>query len=386
MAMLLLVIIYLSFISLGLPDTLLGAAWPVMHLNIGVSVSAGGLVAFIGSGGTIVSSFFSARLIKRFGTGKVIFISVLMTAAALLGFSIAPHYVLLCLLAVPLGLGAGAVDAALNNFVALHYKAKHMNWLHCFWGIGATAGPMIMALYLGSQSGWRQGYLLISLMQMALVVVLFISLPLWKRFEAGTQEMSANMEHKSFREITRIKGVKPVMLAFFFYCGLEGATGLWSGSYLVLSRGLDPATAASWVSTFFFGITAGRLLSGFLAIKISNTRLIIIGQIICVIGILLMILPMSDYFALAGLILLGLGCAPIFPSLIHETPVRFGKHISQAIIGIQMASAYTGSMLIPPLIGTLFGQIGFGFLPLFMAVALLVMSLMTHRTQRLTQK
>lgn len=386
MATLLLGIVYISFISLGLPDSLLGVAWPVMHLDVGVDVSAGGLMAFIGASGTIVSSFFSARMIKRFGTGKVTFVSVTMTAVALLGISFAPHYVVLCLLGAPLGLGAGAVDAALNNFVALHYKAKHMNWLHCFWGIGATMGPMIMALFIGSQGGWRQGYLVISLIQIALVVTLFISLPLWKRFEASVQEVSAHIEHRPFSRIIRIKGVKPVMLVFFCYCGLEGAAGLWSGSYLVLGRGLDPSTAASWVSTFYLGITAGRLLSGFLAIKVSNIRLIVIGQIVCAIGLVLFILPMSPYFALAGLILLGLGCAPIFPSMLHETPARFGKPISQAMMGIQMASAYTGATLIPPVIGALFGRIGFGFLPGFMAMLLAVMSLMTQRTRRLSYK
>ena len=386
MATLLLIIIYLSFISLGLPDSLLGSAWPAMHQDLSVGISTAGIISFIVVCGTIVSSYTSVRVIRRFGTGKVTLVSVAMTAIALLGISFAPHVVFLCLLGIPLGLGAGAVDAALNNFVALHYKAKHMNWLHCFWGLGATAGPMIMALYLASKSGWRQGYLVIALIQILLTVILFASLRLWKPFEHEQERLGQQTKIMPLRQILRIKGAKSALAVFFFYCSLEGGTGLWSGTYLVSYRGLEADVAASWVSMYYFGITVGRFLSGFLAIKISNANMVRIGLCICALGILLLLLPLPALFALAGLALLGLGCAPIFPAMIHETPTRFGKEISQSMIGLQMASAYMGSAMVPPLIGAISGVVGFGYLPIYFAALALVMALLSRNLRRIDKR
>lgn len=386
MATLLLIIIYLSFISLGLPDSLLGSAWPAMHQDLSVGISTAGIISFIVVCGTIVSSYTSVRVIRRFGTGKVTLVSVAMTATALLGISFAPHVVFLCLLGIPLGLGAGAVDAALNNFVALHYKAKHMNWLHCFWGLGATAGPMIMALYLASKSGWRQGYLVISLIQISLTVILFASLRLWKPFEHEHERQGLQTKIMPLRQILGIKGAKSALAVFFFYCSLEGGAGLWSGTYLVSYRGLEADVAASWVSMFYFGITVGRFLSGFLAIKISNANMVKIGLCVCAVGVLLLLLPLPALFALAGLALLGLGCAPIFPAMIHETPTRFGKEISQSMIGLQMASAYMGSAMVPPLIGAISGVIGFGYLPIYFAALALVMALLSRNLRRIDKR
>ncbi|AIQ52836.1 MFS transporter [Paenibacillus sp. FSL R7-0331] len=360
-----LVIIYLAFISLGLPDSLLGSAWPVMQPELNTSFDSAGVIAMIIAAGTIVSSLASGKMIEWLGTGKVTLISCLMTAAALLGFSAAPSLMWLLLLAIPLGLGAGSVDAALNNYVAAHYKAHHMNWLHCFWGVGATMGPIIMSFYMAGQGSWRGGYAAVAVIQFALVVILLVTLPLWSkiaavhehnkaggepeaehhRAEAGTAGASAKTK------IFRIKGVKTTLIAFLFYCGVEMTVGLWGASFLVGAHELDAQTAAAWISMYYGGITAGRLISGFITLKVSNKLLIRSGQLVALAGGVIMLLPLPDYFLLVGLILIGLGLAPIYPGLLHETPARFGKENSTRLMGYQMAVAYTGTTLLPPLFG-----------------------------------
>ena len=318
-----LVIIYISFISLGLPDGLLGAAWPVMSADFGAPLSFAGVISMITAGGTIVSSLLSERMIRRFGTGLVTTVSVLMTALALLGISLSGSVLWICILAVPLGLGAGSVDAALNNFVALHYKARHMSWLHCFWGVGASAGPMVMSLFIAKQHGWKMGYGTIGIVQVVLVAALFAALPLWKRVPEqndGTQNQSS----KTMLGAIKIPGVKSAMLIFLVYCSLEMTMGLWGSSYLVGIRGLSAETAAQWVSLYYLGITAGRFASGFVSMKLNNTVLIRLGILIIAVGLVAVLLPLGNAAVQIGFGMIGLGCAPIFPSMLHETPVRFG--------------------------------------------------------------
>ncbi len=374
MITLILIIIYLAFISLGLPDSLLGSAWPVMQTDLSVGFSSAGIISMIICGGTIISSLFSGRLINRFGTGKVTFISVTMTALALLGFSVSPSFIWLCVMAIPLGLGAGSVDAALNNFVALHYKAKHMSWLHCFWGIGATSGPIIMSLFLANNSGWQKGYFTISLIQFFLVFVLFITLPLWKILENNDEEAS-NEEEKNTEKISPLKipGVKLALVSFVCYCATESTAGLWGSSYLVNYKGLSVDAAARGISLFYGGITLGRFLSGFLTMKFNNRILIRFGQVICITGAVCLLLPLPTYFSLVGLTLVGLGCAPIYPCMLHETPNRFGKSASQSIMGIQMAFAYIGSTFMPPILGFIASKTSIVIFPYFLLLFMLIM-------------
>lgn len=370
----LLIIIYVAFISLGLPDAILGSAWPMIHQDLNVPISYAGVVTMIVAGGTIVSSLFSGKFIRKFGTGKVTAFSVFLTATALLGIYFSPSFIWICLLGIPLGLGAGAVDSALNNFVALHYEAKHMNWLHCFWGIGATSGPFIMSMYLLKENGWRMGYLAIGIIQAVLVVCLFISLPLWKKFEIRSDE-DGNSQNNEVKVSTLIKlpGAKPALISFFCYCAAELTTGLWASSFLVVNNGLSAELAAKWVSLYYLGITVGRFLSGFITIKLSNKQMIRSGQVICIIGALLLMVPVFKNIQLVGLILIGLGCAPIYPAMLHETPNRFGKELSQGIMGIQMATAYVGSTFVPPMFGALSQISGFSILPYFLLVLIIAM-------------
>ncbi len=395
MATFFLIIIYLAFISLGLPDSLLGAAWPVMQIDVKAPLAAAGIVSMTIAGGTIFSSLASGTVIKRLGTGKVTFISCLMTASALLGFSLAPSLFWLILLAVPLGLGAGSVDAALNNYVAIHYQAHHMSWLHCFWGVGATVGPVIMAQFIAGQNAWRSGYLTISIIQFTLTVLLFLTLPLWNRMEnAGANSPAASGEVSDERsdlspeteptpKLLKLNGVRPALVAFLFYCGTEASLGLWGGSFLVNIKGLPPSTAARWVSLYYAGITAGRLISGFVTMKLANIILIRMGQIIALAGAVLLLLPLPAFCSLGGFILVGLGCAPIYPCMLHETPTRFGSEHSQTIIGYQMAVAYTGSTFLPPLVGLIASGSTMRIVPFFLAFFIVFMLVGSERVNAL---
>ena len=355
MFQLLLAVIYLAFISLGLPDSLLGSVWPTMYREFSVPVSYAGGISMIIAVGTIISSLLSDRLTKRFGAGKITAVSVFMTAAALFGFSTSHTFIALCLWAVPYGLGAGCVDAALNNYVALHYTSRHMSWLHCMWGVGASLGPYIMGYALSNGHSWNMGYRYISILQILLTAVLLFSLPLWKKPTVPTKSShtaaSYHEQALSLSQIVRISGAKEIMITFFCYCALEQTPGLWGSSYLVLHWGLTSETAAGFASLFFIGITAGRALSGFLTLKLNDTQMIRLGQCVILSGIILLLLPIGEVTALLGLLFIGLGCAPVYPCIIHSTPEHFGAHRSQAMIGVQMASAYIGTCLMPPVFG-----------------------------------
>lgn len=377
---LLLGIIYISFISLGLPDALLGSAWPTMYGEFGVPVSWAGMISMIISVGTIVSSLMSDRITLKLGTGRVTAISVAMTAAALLGFSISNSFWMLCFWAIPYGLGAGSVDASLNNYVALHFESHHMSWLHCMWGIGASIGPYIMGYVLSGGQHWSMGYRLIGILQIVLTAILIFSLPMWKgRQEEKTSGTGKKKKALTLLEIIKIPGAKEVMITFFCYCALEQTTGLWASSYLVLYKDVPSKTAASFASMFFIGITVGRALNGFLTMKFSDSQLIKGGQGIIAIGIMAMLLPMGAKVSLIGLILVGLGCAPIYPCVIHSTPTHFGAERSQALIGVQMASAYVGTFLMPPLFGMIAEYISITLLPVYMLLILVVMFVMHEK-------
>lgn len=375
---LLLAIIYLAFISLGLPDALLGSAWPSMYVQFGVPVSYAGAISMIIAVGTVVSALMSDALTRRLGTGRVTAISVLLTAAALFGFSMSSSFWMLCLWAVPYGIGAGCVDAALNNFVALHYASRHMSWLHCMWGIGASVGPYVMGYALSGGHGWPAGYRYIAVIQAALTVILLLSLPMWKKGVQAAQDWDARSERPGFRELIRTPGAKSIMLAFFCYSAIENTSGLWASSFLVLHHGISEELAARFASLFYIGITAGRALCGFITAKLSDTSMIRLGQGVLLLGAALLIVPV-DEAALAGLVLIGLGCAPIYPSIIHSTPEHFGASRSQAMIGLEMASAYTGTTLMPPLFGLIANHIGVGLLPCFLLVFWLIMLLAHER-------
>ena len=383
---LLLIIIFIAFISLGLPDSLLGSGWPAMQPQLSVPISYAGIISMIIAAGTIISSLLSDRLTKKFGVGLVTAISVLMTAAALLGFSISGSFILLCLWAIPYGLGAGAVDAALNNYVAVHYTSKHMNWLHCFWGIGAMTGPYIMGFYLTQGLEWSNGYMTVGVLQTVLVVILFCSLPLWKKREAGSA--GEPVPAKKISQLLQIRGVKYVLFAFFSYCALEITAGLWASTYLVNQRGVSVETAAWYASLFFIGITAGRFLSGFISNQLGDKKMILIGIYIIFFGVAAIWIPTgTDLLCLIGLILIGLGCAPIYPSIIHSTPENFGAENSQAIVGLQMASAYTGSTFMPPLFGMVANFTGFYLYPIYLLIfAILILIMINTANKSIARK
>ena len=377
---LLLAVIYLAFISLGLPDSLLGPAWPTMYVDLAVPIHFAGIISMTIAGGTVISSLFSARLIAKLGVAAVTTYSVLMTALALLGFSLSHHFFFLCLLAIPLGLGAGCVDAALNNYVALHYKARHMNWLHCFWGVGAAVGPIIMARQLARGQVWSSGYLTVGAIQAALVLVLLLSIPLWVK-KSATAAADRSEPKTGFKSLLRIKGLKQALVVFFCYCSVEATFGLWGASYLVFIRQFEPEDAAKLVSIYYVGITVGRFVSGFLTDRLTNKQLVYVGQGIIVLGLLMLLLPL-DAAVLPGFLLIGLGCAPIFPSLLHETPRNFGEKHAQAIMGMQMASAYIGITLMPLLFGKLASYLDYSFLLGYIAVMLSVQIFMTYNLNR----
>lgn len=375
----LLVVIYLAFISMGLPDSLLGSAWPAMYKEFGAPVSYAGIISMIIAAGTIFSSLQSARLEKWLGTGKVTAISVTVTAVALAGFSCSHSFFGLCLWAVPYGLGAGSVDASLNNYVALHYAGRHMNWLHCMWGIGASAGPYIMGYVLANGKGWSMGYRYIGILQAVLSVILIFSLPLWNNTHGSRQVQDNDVAGPGplpLRQVIRIPGAKEIMVTFFCYCALEQTTGLWAGSYLVLDRGVSAENAAGFAGLFFMGITAGRALSGFLSARLSDIKMIRLGQVIAFAGIFMLFIPYGRITPLAGLVVTGFGCAPVYPCIIHSTPCYFGADKSQSMIGVQMASAYTGTCLMPFLSGLAVNRISTALFPFYLVIILILMSSM----------
>ena len=403
MASLLLAVIYIAFISLGLPDALLGAAWPTMSHDLGASVSWAGGISMTISAATICSALMSDRLTLRFGTGRVTAVSVGITAAALFGFSFAPSYWVLILLAIPYGLGAGGVDAALNNYVAIHYESRHMSWLHCMWGVGALIGPYVMGYALAGGQGWSWGYRYIGILQVALTVVLVFSLPLWKsRWPAAAGAVSTVDEVPTtapqgegegetasearkplgLKGVLAIRGAREILIMFLCYCAIEQTAMLWGSSYMVLGQGIDKTTAARWASLFCIGITVGRGLSGFITMKLSDPAMIRLGQTLIGIGVIVMFIPLPNHIGvLVGLVIVGLGCAPVYPCVIHSTPGYFGEENSQAIIGVQMAFAYVGSMLMPPLFGLIAQYVSIGLFPFYL-LAFLVLMVVMHETLR----
>ena len=380
MTILLLFVIYISFISLGLPDSILGSAWPTMYQELNVPVSYAGIISVIIAFGTIVSSLQSDRLTLKLGAGKVTAISVALTAFALFGFSISSSFWMLCLFAIPYGLGAGSVDACLNNYVALHYKGWHMSLLHCMWGVGAVTGPNIMAYALTNNLGWNKGYSFISLLQIILTVVLIFSLPIWKRRERIVDGKEAKT--LTLREVIKIKGVKEVLICFFCYCGVEQSAGLWASTYLSMCKGVNSEAAARFASMFFIGITIGRGLNAFIAMYLNDKTMVRIGLVIIAIGIICMFIPAPAILSLIGLILIGLGCAPIYPSLIHATPYSFGFDKSQAVIGVQMAFAYIGVLALPPLFGVIAEFTSIALLPIYITILFIMMFLSFERLQK----
>lgn len=359
----LLVMIYLSFISLGLPDSMLGSAWPAMNVSLNAPLWGAGLVQMLISFCTIISSLNSAKLIRRFGTGKLTAISVATTALALLGFSLAKNYAFLLLMAVPLGLGAGAVDAGLNNYVALHCEAKHMSWLHCFWGVGTIIGPMILSAVLRVGGSWATGYRAVGLIQCAVSALLFATLGMWKRGNIQQEEYGAKA--LSVWEVLSLPGAKAGMVTFLCYCAVESTLGLWGATYISQVRGVDEATAASFGAMFYIGITVGRAISGFMAMKLLPKQMVRVGQTLLALGCIFMMIPAGSTLSGIGLVVCGLGCAPIYPNIIQDTPVNYGAENSQAAIGVQMAFAYVGSTFLPSIFGALAGVGGYGLLPYF---------------------
>ncbi|WP_455030926.1 MFS transporter [Oribacterium sp.] len=400
----LLLMIYLAFVSLGLPDALLGSAWPIMYQEFAVPVSYSGTVFMIICGGTILSSLNSEKLNRRFGTGKITAISVFLTAIALFGFSISHSFLMLCLFAIPYGLGAGSVDAALNHYVALHYSSRHMSWLHCMWGLGASVGPYIMGFVLQRGEPWNRGYLIVSIIQFILAIILFCSLSLWKK---NPEELKDNgstapgaMEGKatsdgvgapkqralSLKEVFAIPGAKESLASFYGYCALEQTVGLWAGSFMVLALGMEEKLAASYVALFYFGITFGRFLSGFFTMKWKDEQMVLGGSAIVFFGIFLLFTPWSKALVLPALILIGLGCAPVYPSVIHSTPYNFGVEHSSALIGAQMAAAYVGTLIMPPLFGVLGRSFSMKLFPYYSMFLLLFMVFTYRRMLQVTKK
>lgn len=387
----LLIIIYLAFISLGLPDALLGVTWPIIRQEWMMRLDAAGMVSIVITVGTIASSLLSGRLIRRFGEGKITFLSGLMTGIALLGFAYSPSYIWFVFLALPLGFGAGSVDTALNHYVALHFKAHHMNWLHSFWGVGATAGPILVSVILKQTGSWRLGYQSVAIIQLGLAAILFLSLPLWKK-HAKMTSLRDNVKSDGNEpipvhslgvlEALKIKGVPYALLVFMTYCAVEFSVGLWGSSYLVQMKGLSLEIAARWVAFYFGGITVGRLLAGFISFKISNKRMIFSGVIIALSGAILLFLDISDSLVMIAFVLLGLGFAPIFPAMTHDTPIRFGRINAQSIIGFQMASAYIGIAVFPPLLGWIMELTGMMMFPVFVLLCVVLLLFFTFKLNR----
>lgn len=382
MYLFLLALIYLAFISLGLPDSLLGSAWPLMHLEMGVPISYMGIITMLISGGTIVSSLMSDRLTRKFGTKILTVASVFLTVIALFGFSFANNFSMLIVFAIPYGIGAGAIDAALNNYVALHYKAKHMSWLHCFWGVGTIVSPFVMGYALTS-STWNNGYRIVGFMQLVIGIILLLTLSVWK---VNEDVVSTTSEDVGLFKALRIKGVPFLLLGFLAYCAAETTTMQWASTYFVEVKGISIERAASFASLFYIGITAGRFISGFITDKLGDRKMILLGSSVLIVGILTLAIPSSSYeLAFASFIIIGLGCAPIYPCIIHSTPYNFGAKNSGVIIGIQMASAYLGATFMPPIFGVLGNASTFAIMPLYLLVFVLLMLVMIELTFRITK-
>lgn len=383
MYILLLILIYIAFISLGLPDSLLGSGWPAMHLELNIDTSYMGFVSMVISFGTIISSLLSNKLTSKLGTRIVTLGSVILTVIALFGFSFSNQFLMLIVFAIPYGLGAGAIDAALNNYVALHYKAKHLSWLHCFWGVGTIISPFIMG-YALTTSSWQNGYRIVGFIQLGIALLLFITLPVWK-----VNKIEEEMQTKpvSIFSALKIKGVIFILIGFFAYCALEATTMQWASTYFVEVKGLEKEQSAMLASLFYIGITLGRLIDGFFMEKVGDKRMILLGSLVLGLGIIFLLLPVNSYIlAICSFIVIGLGCAPIYPCIIHSTPANFGNENSSAIIGIEMASAYVGSTFMPPLFGLLGNLISFKIMPIYILIFGILMLTMVELSFKASKK
>lgn len=370
MASLLLVIIYIAFISLGLPDSVIGSIWPIMHNDLNVPVSYAGLLTLIISISTIGSSLLSDYINSKFKPGHIIFVSVLLTGLSLLSFSFINNFYMLCIFSIPYGFGAGCIDATLNNYVANNYKSKHMNWLHAMWGIGASIGPFIMGLVLTNNFHWHNGFLVLAILQIVFSFVMFISLPLWKK---NKNEENEKREPIPMKKLLSINGLYALLLVFIAYCALEQSVILWASTYFVENNHIDASTAAFLGSLFVVGITVGRIISGFLSIKFNDKSLIRFGFVLILISNILIMLNLKDYLTFGCIVLMGLGCAPIYPCMMHAIPIYYGKNNSQAIIGLQMASAYIGVSVMPFIFGFIASNISVKLLPYYLFVFLVIM-------------
>jgi len=398
MVALLLALIYLAFVALGLPDSLLGSAWPAMQGDLGANIpdtgifpmifAAGpGVVGMIIAGGTIVASLLSDRITRKLGAGLTTTLGVLVAAIVMFGFSRSTEFWMLCVLAIPYGLAAGTIDAALNNYVARHYSSRHMSWLHAFWGVGALISPLIMGFSLTRGFGWQTGYFSVSMIQIVIAMALFASLPLWKKNKRGVPTEEDPGKVLSLREILKIRGVKLVLPAFFAYCAIEATTMYWASSYLVAHRGLYQGTAAGLGSLFFWGIMGGRFFGGFIANKFGDRSMIRGSIVIIITGIIMIMMPLEENMvSFVGLVVLGLGCATVYPSIIHSTPSNFGAENARAIIGVQMAGAYTGTTFMPMLFGLLSYQVGMVIYPFFIFTFALLLLLMTELLNKTVDK
>lgn len=379
----LIILIYIAFISLGLPDSLLGSGWPVIHRDLSVPISYMGMVSMVISGGTIFSSLLSDKLTRKVGTRVVTVISVFLTAVALFGFSVSNRFWMLIIFAIPYGLGAGAIDAALNNYVAINYTSKHMSWLHCFWGVGAIVSPFVMG-YALSNRNWNYGYQIVGFIQLGIALLLLITLPVWKSKQRKVKDSQKSI---GLIDTLKIKGVPYLLMGFFAYCAAEATAMYWASTYMVEVKGIAAERAAQFASLFYIGITAGRFISGFFMSRLGDRRMILIGTCILSCGIIALLIPADNPIAsLIGFIVIGLGCAPIYPCIIHSTPNNFGAENSGAIIGIQMASAYVGTTFIPPLYGLLGKAISFAILPVYLLIFVIIMISMIELTFKTTTK
>ncbi len=382
MSTLLLIVIYITFIGLGIPDSLFGTAWPAIYSAFGVAISHANFVTSIISGGTILSSLLSTRLIKCFGTAKVTAVSTAMTAGALLGFSIAPNIIFLCLFAVPLGIGAGAIDTALNNYVTLHYRAVHMNFLHCFYGIGVSLSPYLMSLMLSATGNWRQGYQTVFWVQLGIAIMTIISIPLWKKVNSTDSYEEENALVIGIIDLLKDLKVRRVCLVFLGSCAIEYTCGVWGSTFLVTEKQMAVDAAAKVIMFYYIGMALGRFSSGILALKCTSQQMIKIGQCITLIAIALLLLPLSPIATSGALFLIGLGNGPIFPNMIHLTPENFGKERSQAVVSIQMSASYISILLAPVLFGLLAQFISLALFPYYLCAMLFIMLLGTFLTRK----
>ena len=385
MSTLLLAIIYICFISLGLPDSTLGSAWPAIHAELNVPVSYMGFISMSVSFCTIISALFSDKLIRKFSTRTIVAFSIFLTIIGMAGFAFSNQFWLLILFAIPYGLGAGAIDSSLNNYVALHYSAKHLSWLHCFWGVGTLVGPYAMSYAISSSYGWRLGYIVVGVLQIIILAIVLITFPLWKKAKFKGEENNEEVQFAklTFKQKLSIKGVIFILIAFFAYCSLEQTGMVWASTYFNNAKGLNKETSAALGSLFYIGITVGRFISGFISSKLNDKQMIRLGIAIIIPGIILLLLPFDTYIlSIIGLIFIGLGCAPIYPCIIHSTPINFGKENSQAIIGLEMAFAYVGTTLMPPLFGVIASYIDIRLYPIYLSIFLIILIICSELTNK----